>query len=109
MNGKDDITTRPRRALYERGGCAVLKGHAHHEQADCIVCGVAQEVEGVSLQRRGTRCEPCSNLHQEHDGVDREHGPKHKPITAISVALVRLLVEVQGGGQQQSAIPLNTR
>jgi hypothetical protein len=66
--------------LGERRHGAIAQCHADHEQADPVVCRIAEKIEGVCLQRRRSGREARANLDEEHDGVDREHSPEHAAI-----------------------------
>lgn len=44
-----------RGALYEGRRCAVAERHPDHEKADSVVSGIAEKVQGISLEGDGTR------------------------------------------------------
>jgi hypothetical protein len=41
------------------------------KQAHAVICGIAQEVESVGLQRCRTGGHACTDLDGEHPSVDR--------------------------------------
>jgi hypothetical protein len=71
---------------------AVAQGHPDHEQADGVVGGVPEEIEGVSLERGRAGREARAEFDQEHGRVDREHGPQDAPVRPVAALRVRRLV-----------------
>ena len=70
------------RALDQRGAGPPAQREAEHREADRVVRGVGEEIERVRLQRGGARREAGGDLHQEHPGVDGEHGPEDGAVAA---------------------------
>src|SRR4029079_3030848 len=68
----------------------VAKRHPDHEQADAVVCRVAQEIEGVRLKRRRSRCQPGADLDSEHRRIDRKNGPKHAAIGGVRLIAIKI-------------------
>src|SRR5258707_2807719 len=75
-----------------------------HEQADCVVCRVAEKTERIPLQRRRSGREPRANLDREHDGVDREHSPQNAAkgwVSAMRVGQSAVIAAVGAHGPPQ--------
>src|SRR5215469_9629245 len=82
----------------------MAKRHPDHEQADSVVCRVAEEVEGVGLQRRRSSSDTSADLDQKHDGVDRQYGPQHAAkgwVSAMRVGQSAVIAAVGAHGPPQ--------
>ena len=63
-----------------------------HEEADRVVTSVAEEIEGIGLERRRTCCETRRDLNGEHRNVDGKDGPKDPPVPFVPAMRVDSLV-----------------
>ena len=75
--------------------CAIAERHSDHEKADRVVRSIAEKVESISLQRRGTGREASANLDQEHGSIDDKYRPENPAIGAIPP--VRVQIQGYGG------------
>jgi hypothetical protein len=62
-------------AFCHRRCGAIAQGHSHHQQADRVITGIAEKIEGVGLQRGRPGRNARADLDREHGGVDGEHSP----------------------------------
>ena len=68
-----------------------------------VVAGVAEEVEGVGLQRSRARRQAGDDLNREHARVDRQHGPKDAAIAVIAPLRVRERGSDRGNNRMHSS------
>jgi hypothetical protein len=80
------------RALQQGSHGAVLKRHAHHEQADGVVSRIAEKVDGIGLKRGRARGQTGRDLDREHGRVDDQDRPEDAPVTFIPAMGVDRLV-----------------
>ena len=82
---------------YTFGKCshrAIAQRHSHHEQADCVVGGIAQKVECIGLQRGRSRSEAGADLDCKHCSVDGEYDPKNPPVCDLACRVAARIVVV---------------
>ena len=61
-------------SLGKSGHAPIAQGHADHEQADVVICGISEEIECVRPERDRTRANAGNEPDQEHACVDRKDG-----------------------------------
>ena len=83
----------------------IAKRHADHKETDRVVSGIAEEVEGIGLERRRTCCETRHDLNCEHHRVDGQHSPQHTPVALITS--VRVLCLLATGCAHDLALDAN--
>jgi hypothetical protein len=83
---------------------AVPKGHTYDKEADNVISSVAQEIESVGLEGRGTRSQAGDDLHHEHGHIDGEHGPQGTPIVRVTTMNVGTLMLAAGGAHTEFSL-----
>ena len=79
-------------ALQECRHSAIPQSHANHKETDRVVSGIAEEVEGIGLERRRTCGETRRDLNGEHHRIDGQHGPQDAPVALVPAVWVYGLV-----------------
>jgi hypothetical protein len=77
-------------APFAKAASAKAQRHAHDEQADDVVAGVAEKVEGIGLKRRRTGSETGDHFDAKHAGIDRQHRPQDATESVPRMGLIGL-------------------